>query len=88
MTWKIVASLRIPSVGIGELNCSSHLSQPQHNGRTDRINPSLTFKKGGPPLGNSADNAGWSKWATDPPAKDQKFSGCVFCQSYQTLSII
>ena len=53
----------------------AHSDQPQYNGKAAGIKSALTFKNGGPPVGNCAYNPGWEWAVTDPPKKDQKFSG-------------
>ena len=86
MAWKMVASWRIPSVGICVPNYEAQSLQLKIQG--PEANPALTFKKGGPPTGNWAYNPGWEWALTAPPIKDQKFSWRAFCQSDQILSTI
>ena len=51
-----------------------------------RLNKRLrTFMKGGDPFGKTGSPL---TTPTEPPVNDQKLAGLVFCQSYQSLSII
>ena len=47
-----------------------------------------TFKNGGAPVGNDRYKAADFSTCSAPPRNDQKLTGCLCCQSYQSLSII